>query len=336
MSTTDDNNDNNSGSEEITSNKDECTSCEQHNVDNITEGIDSVVQKDLTTCANCGKEGNSDDMNTCNKCKSVKYCNAACKKKHRKKHKKACERRVAELHEEALFKEIEPEECPICMLPMPFETNTSVFKPCCGKRICLGCSYAMKMTSEGKDLCAFCRTPESRSRSDEETINQIKKLMEKGNAEAFNMFGGWHHDGTHGLPRDYRKANELYLRAGELGSAIAYYNLGDSYYHGEGEEIDKEKAKHYYELAAIAGNIVARHNLGTIEGHAGNVDRALKHFVLAAKAGYEESLDVVKLGFAKGVVTKDEYTNILLAYHERHEEMKSEERDKAAAALIIL
>ena len=31
-------------------------------------------------------------MNTCNKCKSVKYCNAACKKKHRQKHKKQCER----------------------------------------------------------------------------------------------------------------------------------------------------------------------------------------------------------------------------------------------------
>ena len=29
--------------------------------------------------------------NTCNKCKKVKYCNAACKKKHRHKHKKECE-----------------------------------------------------------------------------------------------------------------------------------------------------------------------------------------------------------------------------------------------------
>ena len=46
----------------------------------------------LDICANCGKESNSSDMNTCNKCKSVKYCNAACKKKHRQKHKKQCER----------------------------------------------------------------------------------------------------------------------------------------------------------------------------------------------------------------------------------------------------
>ena len=44
------------------------------------------------------KGNNNDNMNTCNKCKMVKYCNAACKKKHRKKHKNVCERRVAEMH----------------------------------------------------------------------------------------------------------------------------------------------------------------------------------------------------------------------------------------------
>ena len=101
-------------------------------VDAVTVGIDSVTllenSNDISadevpreTCASCGKEGNSNssDMNTCNKCKSVKYCNAACKKKHRSKHKKACERRVAELHDEALFKDPPPpEECPICELPL--------------------------------------------------------------------------------------------------------------------------------------------------------------------------------------------------------------------------
>ena len=331
MSTTDDNNGQRGGdSGGITSSKEECTLCEQTNVDNITEGIISVaILDDTCTCANCGKEGKSDDMNTCNKCEMVKYCNAACKKKHRKKHKKACERRVAELHDEALFKEIEPEDCPICMLPMPFETNTSVFKSCCGKRICLGCTFTMKMTSKGKDLCAFCRTPPFFS--DGETINRIKKLMKKGNAEAFNMLAGCYDDGVRGLPQDLQKANELYLKAGELGSAIAYYNLGDSYNRGTGVEMDKKKAKHYYELSAIKRNIVARHNLGVLEWQAGNYDRAFKHFILAAKAGYEESLDVVKQGFTKGRISKDEYTNTLRAYDERHEEMKSKKRDIAEA-----
>ena len=50
------------------------------------------VDNTSANCAACGKEGGN--LNTCNKCKMVQYCNAACKKKHRSKHKKACEKRL--------------------------------------------------------------------------------------------------------------------------------------------------------------------------------------------------------------------------------------------------
>jgi len=36
--------------------------------------------------------------------------------------------------------------------------------------------------SEGKDLCAFCRTPPIVS--EEEEIERVNKLVDKGNAEA--------------------------------------------------------------------------------------------------------------------------------------------------------
>jgi len=94
----------------MVSNKEVCTSCEQNNNDNITEGIDGIALLDMSTCANCGKEGNSNDMNTCNRCNMVKYCNAACKKKHRSKHKKKCEKRVAELYDEKLFADPPPRD----------------------------------------------------------------------------------------------------------------------------------------------------------------------------------------------------------------------------------
>ena len=208
MSTAGDNDDQcGADSGETISSKKECTSCEQNNVDAVTEGIDSVaVLDDTSICANCGKDGNSDDMNICDKCKEVKYCNAACKKKHRSKHKKACERKVAELHDEQLFKEAELEECPICMLPMPLETNTSTFKSCCGKSICHGCIYAMKM-SETKDICAYCRAPTPTS--NEEHVQRLSKLMDKGNAEAINTLGLLYRRGAYGLPQDFQKANEL-------------------------------------------------------------------------------------------------------------------------------
>ena len=137
------------------SSKEMCTSCEQNknvsssdssaNIDAVVFGIDKMSISNtsirLSTCANCGKESSDSDMNTCNKCNSVKYCNAACKKKHRSKHKKQCEKRVAELHDEALFKQPPPlEDCPICMIRMPSIPMGKVYMSCCGKVICRGFS----------------------------------------------------------------------------------------------------------------------------------------------------------------------------------------------------
>jgi len=338
-SNTGDNNDNQlcgdggggSSSEEMISSKKECTSCDQNNVENITEDFSSMAILDnMSTCASCGKEGNSDDMNICNKCKTVKYCNAACKKKHRSKHKKACEKRVAELYDEKLFADHPPrEECPICFLTLPIEGDESGFKSCCGKVICRGCIHAIR-ECEGKYLCPFCREPNATSA--EEHIKRTKKLMDSGNSEAFNMIameydvGG----GVMGLPRDYQRALKLYLQAGELGCARGHYNLGQIYREGKGVEMDVNKAKYYYELAAMKGDVHARQNVAAIEGNAGNWERAKKHLILAAKAGLKLSLDGVKRGFMDGVITKDEYATTLRAYHERQKEMKSDQRDKAA------
>ena len=181
-----------------------------------------------------------------------------------------------------------------------------------------------------KDLCAYCRTPPARS--PEEEVERVKKLMEKGNAEAFYMLGVHYAKGTRGMPQDRAKANELYLKAGELGSAGAYFNLGIHYDNGEGVEIDMKKAKHFFELAAVNGHVKARHNLGCMEGRAGNIQRAFKHFLIAARSGYKQSLDVVKQGFMKGDVTKDGYASTLREYQKSQDEMKSKARDKALAA----
>ena len=281
-----------------------------------------------TACAQCGKEGGN--LNTCNKCNMVKYCNAACKKKHRSKHKKACERRVAELHDEELFKEHPPrEDCPICFLPLPLNAQQTIFQSCCGKVICDGCIHAMdEARGRGKiGLCAFCREPPPTS--DKEQVKRMKNLMEAKNANAFYELAGYYYDGD-GMPQDIVKANELYLKAGELGCAEAYCKLGVSYYNGMGLEVDKKKAKNYWELAAMNGDVYARHNLGCMEEQAGNHHRA-KHFLLSARAGYKKSLDAVKLGFMKGVVTMDEFANTLRAYQDSCNEMKSDDRDKAEA-----
>ena len=183
---------------------------------------------DIKSCANCGKgEEDSNKLKKCSACLLVKYCSAACQKAHRPQHKKICKQRAAELYDEKLFKEVEPEDCPLCFQPMPLDGDQTSVGTCCGKRICNGCIYGL-VKSGGADICAFCRTPAAKS--DEECIKRIKKLIDNGNAQAFHMLAGLYFEGglLEGLPQDYQKANESNLKAGELGCAGGYLLLGDS------------------------------------------------------------------------------------------------------------
>ena len=292
----------------------------------------------LSVCANCGKgEENSGDLKSCNACKMVKYCNRDCQIAHRPQHKKACKKRAAELHDKALFKEVEPEECPVCFRPFPNDDITKTLQTCCGKMICYGCIFAMGGANAGTKnfgMCPFCREKSSSSTEKGIIKKGMRKLMDAGNGEAFNSFGMAYATGENGTPQDWVKANELYLKGGELGCADAYYNLANSYDDGNGVQVDKKKARHYWELAAMSGQLDARHNLACLEGQAGNYHRAYKHFMVAARAGDEGSMDAVKRGFMNGFVTKVEYANALRAYEKIRDEMTSESREKAVALFL--
>jgi len=296
---------------------------------------------DLSVCANCGKEG-SGVNNICNKCKQVKYCNAACKKKHRNKHKKECEEHVrlaaesaAKLHDEKLFKQPPPkEDCPICFILLPTLNSGSKYYVCCGKTICSGCCHAPVYDDRGNvagvKKCSFCRT--LLPTTDTEMIKRYKKRMNAGDPIAVYNLGNYYRDGLYGLSQDHTKAFELWHRAAELGHAMAYSNIGYAYSNGQGVEVDQKKAIQYYELAAMGGNEVARHNLGNSETRAGNSDRALRHYMIATRSGHSISLNNIKQMYTYGFVTKEDYTKALQSYQEYLGEIKSAQRDKAATA----
>ena len=96
-------------------------------------------------------------------------------------------------------------------------------------------------------------------------------------------------------------------------------------------EVDEKKAVHYYELAAIMGDEKARYNLGNNEIRAGNIDRALGHYMIAVRGGQAKSLETIKALYSEGFATKDGYTKALQAYQAYLSEIKSPQRDKAAA-----
>ena len=100
---------------------------------------------------------------------------------------------------------------------------------------------------------------------------------------------------------------------------------------GRGVEIDEKKATHYYELAAMGGDMLARHNLGCNEYRAGNKDRALKHFVIAVEDGNAKSLENIKFMYKDGHATKDDYNKAIRSYQAYLDEIKSVQRDEAVA-----
>ena len=137
-------------------------------------------------------------------------------------------------------------------------------------------------------------------------------------------------DGSYGLQQDHAKALELWHQAADLGNAKSYYSIGGAYHVGRGVERDEKKAVHYMELAAMRGHVVARHNLGCFDWKAGNMDRALRHFIIAAGMGYSDSLENIKLMFMNGQATKEDYAKAL--YNQANLDVfKSVQRDEAAA-----
>ncbi|EJK53719.1 hypothetical protein THAOC_26782 [Thalassiosira oceanica] len=131
------------------------------------------------------------------------------------------------------------------------------------------------------------------------------------------------------MQKDLKKAVELWAEAVELGSIDALYNHGNAYRYGEGVEQDMAKAVEFYEKAAMQGHVRARHNLGYVEAKKGNHDRAVRHFLISAKMGYENSIKAIKEMFMAGVATKEQYAEALKGYQEAVEEMKSHDRDEA-------
>ena len=237
------------------------------------------------------------------------------------------DREMIPASDDDLFKQPPTEDCPICFIRMPSLNTGRKYQVCCGKSICTGCMREDALRCH-EQLCPFCRFP---APLEEGLLEMCKKRVELDDPQATYSLGVWCGSGMHGLSQDFTKALELYHRAGELGYAHAYNNIGIAFCKGEGVERDSKKAMHYWELAAMGGDAMARCNLGIIEQNKGNVDRALKHYMISTRGGNVQSLESIKELFMKGYATKKDYADALQARQAYLDEIRSDQRDKAAA-----
>ena len=114
-----------------------------------------------------------------------------------------------------------------------------------------------------------------------------------------------------------------------MGDVGAHFNISCSFRDGEGVEKDVKKMVYHLEEAAIAGHPDARHNLGCLEGKSGRHERAMKHFIVSANMGHNESLDSLKKGFMAGLVSKEDLASALRAHQAAVDATKSPQRETA-------
>jgi len=281
-------------------------------------------------CASCGiAESDEIKLTKCAACKSVLYCSDECEADHRQQHEGECEKRAAELRDEILFKQSESScygDCPICFVPLPLVLEKSTICSYCSKVICNGCRYAHQLRNPLKPTCPFCRHPAAKSQAEAE-LNKTKRI-EKNDPDAMRHIG-W----SRYCEGDYSSAFEYLTKAAELGDADAHNKLAQMYYHGKGVEEDEKKASYHWEEAAIGGHPDARHNLGVIEMDNGRPERAVKHFIIAANLGDEDSMKALWGCFAGGYISKDNLNAILRAHHTAVNATKSPQR-KAVEELM--
>jgi len=72
---------------------------------------------------------------------------------------------------------------------------------------------------------------------------------------------GWLYHHGKGVPEDYQKATEWYLKAVDQGNSSAQFHKGKMYHYGNGVPQDYQKAREWYLKAAEQGLFEAQRML---------------------------------------------------------------------------
>eukprot|EP00985_Skeletonema_marinoi_P006235 scaffold2699_cov140-Skeletonema_marinoi.AAC.9 len=283
---------------------------------------DEIDDAKMMSCASCGiVECDEIKLKNCTNCDLVRYCGDECQENHATQHEEACKNRATELRDELLFRQPESSylgDCPICMLPMQLDLSKATVTACCSKLFCNGCAHANYLREgEGgfKYTCPFCR--EVSPTTKEESDKQRMKRIEANDPVAMRQEG-----------IDQGK-NEYCSKAAELGDAKAHYRVALMYWKGCGVEKDRGKEMYHTEEATIGGHPSARCYLGCVEWNNDNTERAVKHWIIAATQGHDDSIDLLMNAFKKGMVSKEDLAAALRAHQAAVDATKSPQREAA-------
>jgi TPR repeat protein len=170
--------------------------------------------------------------------------------------------------------------------------------------------------------CPYCR--ETLPETDEEMDQNQMKRVKANDPVALRELGKRCRDES-----DYSGAFQNFSKAAELDDIEAHFELSVLYRKEQGVEKDEKKEIYHLEEASIGGHPKARYNLGCHEEDSGQINRAMKHYIIAAKLGLDRALEAVKKGFAHGIVSKEDFEAALRGHQAAVDATKSEQRDAA-------
>lgn len=220
-------------------------------------------------------------------------------------------------------------DCPICLIPLPVDASDSTLTACCSQIICDGCGYAnqkQELKKRARPKCPFCRCliPTSQTEAKKMFLDMMNRVQ-MDNPVAIGKVASHRYNDA-----NFRGAFEYWTNAAKLGNTEAHYRLSIMYQLGHYVRKDKGKEIHHLKHAAIAGHARARFNLGLIDGEQGNIERAVKHFTIAARQGDCKSLMILMPLHQIGVAI-DDLAATTSAYHAAVKATESPAREVAAA-----
>jgi len=202
--------------------------------------------------------------------------------------------------------------CAICLDLLPEGGGVTLYACCC-KKICTGCSVKCR---QHDDRCPLCRAPPIKS--DAETLLQLQKHADEGNADAQVQFGDQYRDGEMGLKKSLKRAFQLFERAATQGNFRGQVQLGECYRLGNGVKINNKTAAGWYQRAAEQGYPLAQSHLGWMhyegKGVAQSHDDAVKWYRLAAAQGAADAFFSLGACSTQGHGVPQDYDEALRFY----------------------
>ena len=121
----------------------------------------------------------------------------------------------------------------------------------------------------------------------QKALDILLPLAELNNAEAQNLLGELYHFGGEGVPVDYQKAQEWYLKAFQHGNAEAANHLGRLYLNGEGVSPNPQEAEKWYQQSMLKGSVNGEISYYSL------VNRPFAYILQRANSGDSEAQNLV-------------------------------------------